>query len=156
MNPYLLASYAWREATTLHVTFEKVADKSSKNDDHDKVILKGELSISMMELLKSLVSFEGNKKGKFLSLLSGTLFRTYFLQIPRGSQEHFNLSDCEHKYSYPSSTLHDIKTGMCTSQKFEFNRNDLPARKLKSMCACRGWSGYQLQAMEVPAKFVKT
>ncbi|XP_034229627.1 uncharacterized protein LOC117638642, partial [Prunus dulcis] len=110
MNPFLLASYAWREATTLHVTFEKVADKSSKNDDHDKVILKGELSISMMELLKSLVSFEGNKKGKFLSLLSGTLFRTYFLQMPRGSQEHFNLSDCEHKYSYPSSTLHDIKT----------------------------------------------
>ncbi|KAM1234405.1 hypothetical protein ACFX13_004055 [Malus domestica] len=110
MNPYLFALYAWRETTTMHVTFEKVPEKNSVDHDHENVILKGELSISMTELLKSLVSFEGNKKIKFLCLLSGTFLRTYFLKIPRGNQEYFNLLDCEHKYSYPSSTLHDIET----------------------------------------------
>lgn len=112
MNPYLFALYAWRETTKMHVTFEKVPEKNSVGHDHENVILKGELSISMMELLKSLMSFDGNKKRKFLCLLSGTFLRTYFLKIPRGNQEYLNLLDCEHKYSYPSSTLHDIETGM--------------------------------------------
>lgn len=107
MNPYLFGLYAWREMTTLHVTFVKVAEKNSKDE---KVILKGELSISVTELLKSFISLEGNKKGMFLSLLLGSLLRTYILQIPRGNHKDLNLSYYLNK-SYPSGTLHEIKTG---------------------------------------------
>ncbi|XP_021819782.1 uncharacterized protein LOC110761590 [Prunus avium] len=106
MNPYLFGLYAWREMTTLHVTFVKVAEKNSRDE---KVILKGELNISMKELLKSFISLEGNKKGRFICLLSGALLRTYILQIPRGNPKDLNLSYCLHK-SYPSGTLHEIKT----------------------------------------------
>ncbi|CAN6716954.1 unnamed protein product [Malus baccata var. baccata] len=67
MNPYLSALYAWREMTTLHVTFVKVAEKNSKDE---KVVLKGELSISMKELLKSFISLEGNKRGRVPHFLS--------------------------------------------------------------------------------------
>lgn len=107
MNPYLFGLYAWREMTTLHVTFVKVAEKNSRDE---KVILKGELSISMKELLKSFISLEGNKKGRFICLLSGAILRTFILQIPRGNPKDLNLSYCLHK-SYPSGTLHEIKTG---------------------------------------------
>ncbi|XP_024187001.1 uncharacterized protein LOC112191810 isoform X1 [Rosa chinensis] len=105
MNPYLFPVYAWREMTTLHVTFAKVAEK--KKDE--KMILKGELNISMIELLKSTISLEGNNRGRFICLLLGSLLRTYLLQIPRGSHEDLDLS-VYHRKSYPSSTLHEIQT----------------------------------------------
>uniref|UniRef100_A0A2N9IZP7 Cholesterol oxidase n=1 Tax=Fagus sylvatica TaxID=28930 RepID=A0A2N9IZP7_FAGSY len=47
INPYLFALYAWRETTTLHVTFKKIVENNSRED---KVHLKGELRISMVEL----------------------------------------------------------------------------------------------------------
>lgn len=105
MNPYIFPLYAWREMTTLHVTFEKVAEENSKDD---KAVLNGELSISMTELLKSILSLQGNNRGRFMCLLSGSLLRTYFLPIPRGSQGDLILSEYK---SYPSSTLHEIKAG---------------------------------------------
>ncbi|XP_040373128.1 uncharacterized protein LOC112193739 isoform X2 [Rosa chinensis] len=103
MNPYFFPLYAWREMTTLHVTLEKVSEEDSKDE---KVVLKGELHISMTELLKSIISLQGNNRGRFMCLLSGSFLRTYFLPIPRGNQGDLVLSEDK---SYPSSTLHEIK-----------------------------------------------
>ncbi|XP_050381994.1 uncharacterized protein LOC126798942 isoform X2 [Argentina anserina] len=106
MNPYLFPVFAWREMTTLHVKFAEVSEKISKDE---KMILKGELSVSMIELLKSTISLEGNNRGRFIRLLLGSLLRTYFLQIPRGNHKDLNLS-VYHMKSYPSCTFHEIKT----------------------------------------------
>ncbi|XP_059462770.1 uncharacterized protein LOC132191696 [Corylus avellana] len=106
MNPYLLGLYAWRETTTLHVTFKKVVENNSREDT---VNLRGELCISMVQLLKSILSLEGNERGRFIRHLLHTFLRTYFLQIPRGSHKDFTLSDSYVK-PYPSSTLHEIQT----------------------------------------------
>ena len=103
MNPYLFAFYAWTESTTMHVTFKKVAKNS--------MILRGELCISMPELLKSLISLEGNRKGKFICLLLQSLFRTYITQEPRGYHEDSPLFDL-YQRDYPDSTLYNIKTGI--------------------------------------------
>ncbi|KAL5740012.1 hypothetical protein ACOSQ2_029192 [Xanthoceras sorbifolium] len=102
MHPFLFPLYAWRETTTLHVTFKKLDGNKSK----DKMInLIGELRISMIELLKSLISLRGNKR-RFIYLFSRALLRTYILQIPRGSHKE------SHSYykPYPDSTLHEIET----------------------------------------------
>ncbi|XP_038881939.1 uncharacterized protein LOC120073271 [Benincasa hispida] len=80
LNPYLFGLYAWREMTTLHVRVEKVVEKSSMNDI---AIFEGELSISVLELLKSFLSLKGEKRGQFISLLLKTFMRTYILQTPR-------------------------------------------------------------------------
>lgn len=111
MNPYLFGLYAWRETTTLHVTFKKVVENNSREG---MVNLKGELCISMVQLLKSILSLEGNKRGRFIRLLLHFLLSTYLLQIPRGSHKDFTLSNSYVKpYGpYPSSTLHEIKTGI--------------------------------------------
>ena len=108
INPYLFALYAWRETTTLHVTFKKIVENNSRED---KVHLKGELRISMVELLKSFISLGGKNRGRFICLLLCTLLRTYFLQIPQRSHKDFTPSDLYLKY-YPSGTLHEIKTGI--------------------------------------------
>ncbi|KAG2683001.1 hypothetical protein I3760_10G011700 [Carya illinoinensis] len=105
LNPYLFALYAWRETTTLHVTFRKVVNNSGE----DEMNLKGEFHISMAELLKSLLSLEGNNRGMLVRLLLRTFLRTYIVQIPRGSHKDFTISDSCLK-RYPSSTLHEIKT----------------------------------------------
>lgn len=131
MNPYLSALYAWTESTTMHVTFKKVAKNSSTDQ---MMILRGELCISTTELLKSLVSLEGNRKGKFICLLLQSLFRTYITQVPRGNHGDFPMS---HLYQrpYPDSTLHDIKTGIHklkpAVQEFE-NSNKLRAAMIHS------------------------
>lgn len=80
LNPYLFGLYAWRETTTLQVRIEKVSENHSMNDVS---ILEGELSISILELLKSFLSLKGKKRGQFISLLLKTFVRTYILQIPR-------------------------------------------------------------------------
>ncbi|KAK1561893.1 hypothetical protein Q3G72_002631 [Acer saccharum] len=105
MHPFLFALYAWRETTTLHVTFKKLAGNKSQDET---INLIGELRISMIELLKSFRSIEGNKR-RFIYHLSHTLLRTYILRIPRGSHKDCSLS---HSYQnpYPDSTLHEIKT----------------------------------------------
>ncbi|KAI8562988.1 hypothetical protein RHMOL_Rhmol03G0078900 [Rhododendron molle] len=106
MNPYLFGSYAWRETTTMHVTFNKVLVNDSKEEG---VNLKGKLSISMIELLKCLTSIKGNARGSFLSLLLRTFFRTYISQVPRGSHKEFHPLKF-HPRPYPNSTLHEIQT----------------------------------------------
>ena len=93
--------------TTLHVTFKKVAENNSRED---MMHLKGELNISMIELLKSFISLRGNNRGSFICHLLYALYRTYFLQIPQGIHRDFTPSDLYLKF-YPSSTLHEIKTG---------------------------------------------
>lgn len=105
MNPYFFPLYAWREMTTLHVTFEKVSEEDPKDE---KEVLKGELHISITELLKSIISLKGNNRGRFMCLLSGSFLRTYFLPVPRGNRGDLVLSEDK---SYPSSTLHEIKAG---------------------------------------------
>ncbi|GFY97906.1 hypothetical protein Acr_12g0004470 [Actinidia rufa] len=74
MNPYLFALYAWRETTTMHVTFKKVVMDSSKEE---VVSLKGKLSISLVELLKCLISLEGDLRGRFY-MSSVKKFSMYF------------------------------------------------------------------------------
>ncbi|KAJ9184510.1 hypothetical protein P3X46_004225 [Hevea brasiliensis] len=63
MNPYLFALYAWKETTTLHVTFKKVAVNCTRET---MVNLKGELRVSFLELLKSFLSLKGDN-GHFIS-----------------------------------------------------------------------------------------
>ncbi|XWS66640.1 hypothetical protein CRYUN_Cryun05aG0217700 [Craigia yunnanensis] len=106
MNPYLFSLHSWRETTTLYVTFKRLAGNV---DGEEGLNLKGELSISMTELLKSLFSLEGNRKRRFLYLFSLNLLRTYILQIPRESHKEYTLTDSYNK-SYPASTFHEIKT----------------------------------------------
>ncbi|KAF9594383.1 hypothetical protein IFM89_030985 [Coptis chinensis] len=106
MNPYLLFSYAWSESTTLHVTFRTLGQQSSKEQ---KIDLEGELSLSFLDLLRSLIGLKGNMKGLFICLLLRSLLRTYILQTPRGSHPGFSPSDLRER-PYPPSTLHKIKT----------------------------------------------
>ncbi|KAK6139856.1 hypothetical protein DH2020_026431 [Rehmannia glutinosa] len=58
MNPYLLALYAWKESTTLHVTLRKIIN----NVGEKTMILKGNLRISLLELLKSMCTLEGGSR----------------------------------------------------------------------------------------------
>ncbi|XP_031254887.1 uncharacterized protein LOC116112914 [Pistacia vera] len=106
MNPFLLALYAWREATTLHVTFKNISGKSSRPE---AINITGELRISLIELLKSLMSLEGNRRRRFVALFAQALLRTYILQIPRRNPEVCTLLDSYDK-TYPNSTLYEIKT----------------------------------------------
>ncbi|EPS58513.1 hypothetical protein M569_16300, partial [Genlisea aurea] len=108
MNPYLLGVYAWRESTTLMVTLKKI---SSNRPGNDLVHHSGKLHISLFELLKSLWSMKGESKYKFMYLLMQSLFRTYCLQVPRGS--HHALFDAKESTQkpYPHSAMHDLITG---------------------------------------------
>ncbi|KAL7170577.1 hypothetical protein ACSBR2_035450 [Camellia fascicularis] len=106
LNPYLFGSFAWSETTTMNVTFNKVCIDSSKED---MLNLKGKLSISMIELLKCLISLEGNMKRRFVGVLLQNLFRTYISQVPRGNHRDFNPSEL-HQKPYPESILHEIQT----------------------------------------------
>lgn len=116
MNPYLLGSYAWSESRTLHVTFKTVHHsddveiKSSNNLIEESLNLKGELHVSILELLRSLITMKGNKRGSFICLLVQSLFRTYILQIPRSSHLDFSPLDMNQS-PYPPSTLHETTTG---------------------------------------------
>ncbi|KAF7148441.1 hypothetical protein RHSIM_Rhsim03G0070500 [Rhododendron simsii] len=124
MNPYLFGLYAWRETTTMHVTFNKVVMNDAKEEG---VKLKGKLCISMTELLKCLISLKGNARGSFVSLLLLTFFRTYISQVPRGSRKEFNPLKL-HQKPYPNSTLHEIQTedGFTIScQQWKCNENTL-------------------------------
>ncbi|KAI7998979.1 Cholesterol oxidase [Camellia lanceoleosa] len=106
MNPYLFGSSAWRETTKMNMTFNKVWMDSSKED---MLNLKGKLSISMIELLKCLISLEGNMRRRFVGVLLQNLFKTYILQVPRGSHKEFNSSEL-HQKPYQDSILHEIQT----------------------------------------------
>lgn len=122
MNPYLFGLYTWRETTTMHVTFIKVVMNDSKEEG---LKLEGKLNISMIELLKCLISLKGNARGTFVPLLLLTFFRTYISQVPRGSHKEFDPLKF-HQKPYPNSTLHEIQTedGFTIScQQWKCNEN---------------------------------
>lgn len=105
INPYLFILNAWRDTTTLHVTFKKLPENLSANEP---VTLKGELRVSMFELLKSLLNLGGDQRGRFILLFLKTLLKTFIFQIPRKIHRDESLTNlCEF---YPSSTLHEIRT----------------------------------------------
>ncbi|CAM8968767.1 unnamed protein product [Rhodiola kirilowii] len=106
LNPYILGMNFWRESTTLQVIFERLSmHDSAPNMDP----LRGELNISLLGLIKSLVSLRGNQKGQFVCQFIQSLYTTYISQIPRGIQNVVpSQPSCE---SYPSSILHHIETG---------------------------------------------
>ncbi|WCJ34276.1 Long-chain-alcohol oxidase FAO1 [Euphorbia peplus] len=105
MNPCLFPLYAWKETTTLHVTLEKIAVSSASDTT---VYFRGELQVSFIELLKSIMSLKGKNAGMFVNILLQTFVRTYVLRIPRGCQDLIPTDFC-HK-NYPDSILHKIKT----------------------------------------------
>ncbi|XP_059643217.1 uncharacterized protein LOC132285066 [Cornus florida] len=130
MNPYLFGLYVWRETTTMHVTFKKI---TKENSVEEMVNLKGELSISMTELLKTLISMEGKLRGMFIRLLLRTFLRTYILQVPRGTHKDFNPSELP-QISYPTCTHHEIETEdrftiSCRQWKCNQNRCGLEGEK---------------------------
>ncbi|KAB2046406.1 hypothetical protein ES319_D01G232100v1 [Gossypium barbadense] len=109
MNPYLFAIFSRKETTTLYVTFKRVSGNFAE-DHHVGLNLKGKLKVSMIQLLKTLLSLEGNGKGRFLHLFLLHLLRTYILQIPQGIHEEYTPTD-SYNNSYPTSTFHELETG---------------------------------------------
>ncbi|KAK1288100.1 Long-chain-alcohol oxidase FAO1 [Acorus calamus] len=112
MNPYLLASYAWWETRTLHANLRTVTRKDeeeigSGDSKGEMINLRGELQLSLIELLRSIVTMKGNGKFKFVGFLLQSFLRTYILQTPR-CDTHNPLDLIER--AYPSSTLHEVRT----------------------------------------------
>ncbi|KAI3856011.1 hypothetical protein MKW92_026529 [Papaver armeniacum] len=124
MNPYLLALYSWKETTTLHVTLKRINEPSLNSETMD---IKGELHLSVVNLLKSLISLEGNKKGRFICLLLQSFWRTYISQIPRGNPVHISSFGSSQK-PYPKSDIHEMMTEdgcmiICRQWKCELNES---------------------------------
>ncbi|XP_026439524.1 uncharacterized protein LOC113338294 isoform X2 [Papaver somniferum] len=110
MNPYFLALYGWKETTTLHVTLGEVKRNNSKVEMVD---LKGELRLTFGNLIRSLISLKGNKKGRFVCLLLQSFWRTYILQTPRGNPICLLASSELEQKPYPPSDFHEIETDGC-------------------------------------------
>ncbi|XP_072965790.1 uncharacterized protein [Typha angustifolia] len=134
MNPYLLAVNAWRESTTLQVTFKTLArncyNEPKLSADEELVDLKGELHISFFELLKSLISLKGKNRGTFLCLLLQSLWRTYILQVPRERTIDITRMDTTIQDPYPQSIFHELKTedGYIISCQ-QWNNNSIQCRR---------------------------
>ncbi|KAK2984165.1 hypothetical protein RJ640_020575, partial [Escallonia rubra] len=107
LNPYLLGIYGLKESTTMHVTFRKVTNYSPGEEMEN---LKGELHISVIDLLRSVISLEGKRRVNFVFCLLQSLLRTYILQVPRGSDKSSMGSEIFQQPPYLSSSLHEIKT----------------------------------------------
>ncbi|ONK71300.1 uncharacterized protein A4U43_C04F7050 [Asparagus officinalis] len=105
MNPYLLAMYGFKESTTLHVSFRTLPT----NDSEVLINLRGELHISVFELVKSFWRLEGKYSWEFVRSLLQSLWRTYILQIPRQIKCDVGLSDTI-EIPYPPSAVHELKT----------------------------------------------
>ncbi|XP_052310139.1 uncharacterized protein LOC18100631 isoform X4 [Populus trichocarpa] len=151
MNPYHFALYAWRETTTLYVTFNKVAQSGSTGT---MLNLKGELRVSFTELLKCFISLKGNGRGRFIHLLLQTLIRTYILQIPRVTRENFIVTDSCDK-SYPSSTIDDIRTAdgyIIRSRHWKNARNPLLLSREKVLNPILLLNGYTMESYWLPTE----
>ncbi|XP_011004208.1 PREDICTED: uncharacterized protein LOC105110751 isoform X2 [Populus euphratica] len=151
MNPCHFALYAWRDTTTLYVTFNKVAPSRSTDT---MLNLKGELRVSFTELLKCFISLKGNGRGKFIHLLIQTLIRTYILQIPRWTRENFIVTDsCDR--SYPSSTIDDIRTAdgyIIRSRHWKNARNPLLLSREKVLNPILLLNGYSTESYWLPTE----
>ncbi|KAH9307741.1 hypothetical protein KI387_035652, partial [Taxus chinensis] len=137
MHPFLFGSFGWTESTTLHVNLRQITrnHQNYRVSYHNAglVELEGDLRVSAIGLLRSLITLRGNDKGKFVSLLIQSLIRTYILQRPRGDLSNFYGSI--KKYTYPCHMLHEItavdgfpfscKQWKCTSN---CNGSDCPTK----------------------------
>ncbi|XP_057857842.2 uncharacterized protein LOC131066953 [Cryptomeria japonica] len=113
MHPFLFCCFGWKESTTLHAKLRQITriyqNYRVANFNADLVELEGDLKVSAIGLLQSLISLRGNWKGKFVSLLGQSLIRTYILQRPR---EVLSNAHCTAKQSnYPCHVLHKITAG---------------------------------------------
>ncbi|GLT62703.1 hypothetical protein SLA2020_353200 [Shorea laevis] len=158
MNPYLFPLHAWRDMTSLHVTLRRVVGNLSTDE---KMNLQGELRISMIDLLKSLVSLEGNGRRRFIRLFLETLLRTYIFQVPRGSHRDHALNVLNK--SCPSSTLHEIRTEdvqiiSCRQWKNNSQRRGkhLGRRKLNPVLLLNGRSTESYYLSTEPNDLVRT
>lgn len=114
MNPYLVAFNAWNETRTLHVTFKEVrssGDPAFQKGAEEPLNLTGELQVSAVELMRSVVTMKGRQRGTFIYHLLESFFRTYILQTPRSTHLDFSPYDMSQR-PYPSNILHEIKTGI--------------------------------------------
>ncbi|WOG89520.1 hypothetical protein DCAR_0208758 [Daucus carota subsp. sativus] len=107
LNPFLLGFYMIKESTSMNVTFKKVTANNTK--EQEAIVLKGELHISVLEIIKCLISMKGRCKGKFICLLLESFLRTYILRLPRGINKDFTTPHVLEK-PYPSSDLLKIET----------------------------------------------
>ncbi|XP_020262326.1 uncharacterized protein LOC109838281 [Asparagus officinalis] len=108
MNPYLLAMYALHESTTLHANFRTLSANDSEATG-ELFTLRGELHISLFEVLKSFLKLEGRHRREFVCSLLQSLWRTYILQIPRQMKCDVGLPNIT-EIPYPRSTIHELKT----------------------------------------------
>ncbi|OVA10027.1 Glucose-methanol-choline oxidoreductase [Macleaya cordata] len=151
MNPYLLAPYMWRESTTLHVTL-RTAHRSSLMEE--MVDLKGELHLSVVNLLRSLISLKGNKRGRFICLLLQSFLRTYILQTPRGSPMYLSSSDLDLK-PYPPSDLHEIKTDagcIISCRQWKCNQNQWKHERQRQQNPVLLLNGYSTESFCLPTE----
>ncbi|KAG8504060.1 hypothetical protein CXB51_002373 [Gossypium anomalum] len=136
MNPYLFAIFSLKETTTLYVTFKRVSGNFAE------------------DLLKTLLSLEGNGKVRFLHLFLLHLLRTYILQIPQGIHKEYTPTD-SYNNSYPTSTFHELETGdgciiscrrwNCSHSRLKFNEEKHPVLLLN------GHSTENIGRYDIPA-----
>ncbi|XP_065857543.1 uncharacterized protein [Euphorbia lathyris] len=150
MNPHLFALYAWKETTTLYVTFKKLGINSSSDT---MVNLRGELRVSFVELVKSFISLRGKNAGRFLNILLQTFVTTYVLRIPRGCLKHFIQNDSCHKH-YPDSNLHQIKTDGCfiSCRQWKCTRNQWQIKGEKQPNPVLLLNGYSTESYALPTE----
>ncbi|RZC90861.1 hypothetical protein C5167_028692, partial [Papaver somniferum] len=158
MNPYLLGLYAWKETTTLHVTLKRINERSSNSKKMD---IKGELHLSVVNLLKSLISLEGNKRGRFICLLLQSFWRTYILQIPRGNPVHTSSFGSSQK-PYPKSDIHEMMTEdgcmiSCRQWKCKLNESEHQDQRRKNpVLLINGYSDESFFLPTEPKDLVRT
>ncbi|KAK1288105.1 hypothetical protein QJS10_CPB19g00416 [Acorus calamus] len=92
----------------LETVTRKDEEEIGSNDPKGEMIsLHGELQLSVIELLRSIVTMKGNGKFKFVGLLLRSFLRTYILQTPRCDM--YNPLEMIER-AYPSSTIHEMRT----------------------------------------------
>ncbi|KAG8376752.1 hypothetical protein BUALT_Bualt09G0096400 [Buddleja alternifolia] len=159
MNPYLLASYAWRESTTLNVTLRKIVNDNLGGDESIK--LRGKLHISPFELLKSMFTLKGRTRSKFIFLMMKSLLETYILQVPRDSHLEFAPKELAQEL-YPNSTIHEIKTEdgftiFCQHWQYNDSKTGLEReRKLYPVLLINGYSTESYCLPTEPNDLVRT
>ncbi|KAL5725461.1 hypothetical protein ACHQM5_008603 [Ranunculus cassubicifolius] len=157
MNPYLLFSYAWWESRTLQVTFKSVGKQSK---EEQKINLLGELSVSSIDLLRSLIGLRGNAKGRFIYRLLKSLWQTYILQTPRGSLHELSPPDLKEK-PYPPSIHHEIKTAdgviiTCTQWKCNLDSRKTDGPKQFPVLLINGYLGESYWLPTEPNDLIRT
>ncbi|KAL8113468.1 hypothetical protein AgCh_020688 [Apium graveolens] len=158
LNPFLFGLYMIKESTSMNITFRKVIMSNTK--EQETVILEGDLHVSVLEIIKSLISMTGRCKGKFICLMLQSFLRTYILQIPRGINKDFTALDIYQK-SYPSSDLLEIETEdnfiiSCKHWKCNQSSSRLGYKKLYPVLLINGYSTESFWLPTEPNDLVRT